>query len=192
MRATFRLPDGPNRVPYQSAAWQGELKTGPATVKVELVMGVEISLGIRDNTRIGRFSNMPLVEYPLAFRVKNTGKRTIGQDNEPGLFMSGVVHIWPKGGEENHRPLAQGWEGMIHDLRPGSTDEYGLYADPIGFFRNLNDGDYRIWWTLGALKSNSLRFIVKDGKATLEANDPNAPAIPAPSARDFGTHGLLR
>ena len=192
MRATFHLPDGPNRAPMQSAAWQGELKTGPATVKIEQAMGVEISLGIRDNTRIGRFSNMQLVEYPLAFRVKNTGKRTIGQENEPGLFMSGAVHMWPKGGKEDQRPLAQMWDGMIHDLRPGSTDEYGLYADPIGFFRNLNDGDYRIWWTLGALKSNSLRFIVKDGKATLEANDPNAPPLPVPSSPDFGTHGLLR
>jgi len=192
MRATFRLPDGPNRVPYQSAAWQGELKTGPATVKVELVMGVEISLGIRDNTRIGRFSNMQLVEYPLAFRVKNTGKRTIGQDNEPGLFMSGVVHIWPRGGKEDQRPLTQMWNGAVQDLPPGAEREYGLYADPVGFFRNLNDGDYRIWWTLGALKSNSLRFILKDGKATLEANDPNAPAIPAPSPPDSGSNGLLR
>jgi hypothetical protein len=192
MRATFQLPDGPNRVPLQSAAWQGELKTGPATVKVELVMGVEISLGIRDNTRIGRFSNMQLVEYPLAFRVKNTGKRTIGQDNEPGLFMSGVVHIWPRGGKEDQRPLTQMWNGAVQDLPPGAEREYGLYADPVGFFRNLNDGDYRIWWTLGALKSNSLRFILKDGKATLEANDPNAPAIPAPSPPDSGSNGLLR
>ena len=80
------FPGRTNGAPMRSADWQGELKTGPATVKVEQVMGFEISLGIRDNTRIGRFSNMQQVEYPLAFRVKNTGKRTIGQENEPGLF----------------------------------------------------------------------------------------------------------
>ena len=83
--------------------------------------------------------------------------------------MSGVVHLWPKDGQEEQRPLAQMWNGAIQDLLPGITREYGAYADPVGFFRNFNDGDYRIWWTLGALKSNSLHFIVKDGKATLEA-----------------------
>ena len=183
MTATFVLPEDLNgRAISSTMDWHGVLKTGPASVSIERELAVELSLGIRDNSKIASHwsSTLPPVEFPLAFRVKNTGKRTIGDRYTSSLFTKGITHVMPKGGNEEQSPLAIMWMGMVQDLLPGKTLECGIHADPVGLFRNLKDGDYQIWWTLGVHKSNSLHFIIKNGKALLEPNDPNAPPLPAP------------
>src|SRR5947207_8190792 len=55
-------------------------------------LSIKISLGIRDSKLVTTTN----VAYPLAFRIENIGKAVVKEDQIPGLFLKGVIHILPK------------------------------------------------------------------------------------------------
>ena len=121
---------------------------------------IKISLGIRD-TKLLTITN---VAYPLAFRIENEGKTAIAKGQISGLFFKGIVHVLPKHGKEQRREFSQFWVSFVHDIQPGATFEHPVVGNLLTFFPSTKDGVYRVWWTLGDLKSNVLHFTVTKGK----------------------------
>ena len=131
-------------------------------------LSIKIGLAIRD-VKLLRITN---VAYPLAFRIENTGKPVIKEDQIPGLFFSGVIHLLPKDGKEQQTNFQRTWASRIYDLKPGAAFESPVVGDILTFFPSINNGDYQVWWTLGDLKSHVLRFTVTNGRVL--RNDPKA------------------
>ena len=125
---------------------------------------VKISLGIR-NSKLLMITN---VTYPLSFRIENTGKTAIKGAHLAAIFAKGTIHLLPKGGQEQHRPIDEEWMlgyGLVPiDLQPGVTTDCSAIGDVVTFFPSAKDGDYQVWWTLGDMKSNVSHFIVTNGK----------------------------
>jgi hypothetical protein len=124
-------------------------------------LSIKITLGIRDTNRVATTN----VAYPLAFRIDNTGKAVVKGDQIPDLFFKGVIHLLPKDGKEQQTDFPKFWRTRIYDLQPGATSESPVVADILTFFPLAKDGVYQVWWTVGDLKSNVLRFTVAKGKA---------------------------
>src|ERR1017187_5049494 len=84
---------------------------------------IKISLGIRD-TKLLTITN---VAYPLAFRIKNTGKTAISGGSIRGIYHNAVVHLLPKSGNEQHFDfdVDQGYGLVPNDLQPGESYEHG-------------------------------------------------------------------
>ncbi len=131
-------------------------------------LSIKISLGIRDSKLVTTTN----VAYPLAFRIENIGKAVVKEDQIPGLFLKGVIHILPKDGKEQHTEFQKMWRTRVYDLQPGATFESPVVGDIFTFFPSTKDGDYWVWWTLGYFKSNVLSFTVTNGKVL--RNDPKA------------------
>ncbi len=122
---------------------------------------VKLTLGIRDNTYVAAKDR---VEYPLAFRAENTGKKTIKEDQIPRLFFKGTIHVLSEDGREHQASVQGAWRTATIDLPPGQTSESPVYADLLAFFPSLKDGEYQVWWTREEAKSNVLHFAVTRGK----------------------------
>jgi hypothetical protein len=125
---------------------------------------VKISLGVRD-TKLLTITN---VTYPLSFRIQNTSKTAIKGDHLAAIFAKGTIHLLPKGGQEQHRPIGEEWilrYGLVpDDLQPGATTDCSAVGDVVTFFPSAKDGDYQVWWTLGDMKSNVSHYTVTNGK----------------------------
>ena len=80
-------------------------------------LSIKISLGIRDSKLVTTTN----VAYPLAFRIENIGKAVVKEDQIPGLFLKGVIHILPKDGKEQHTEFQKMWRTRVYDLQPGAT-----------------------------------------------------------------------
>jgi hypothetical protein len=143
--------------------WTATRARAAAVVKAEAPT-VEISLGIRDISYPGMTNKL---EYPLGFRIKNTGTFKIKAGDETLLFFRGTVHIQPKDGPEKQVMFQHIWRTHIADVPPGETVESPSYGDLLTYFPAAKDGDYEVWWTLDALKSNVLKFNVTGGKIKL-------------------------
>ncbi len=129
---------------------------------------IKISLGIRE-AKLPAITN---VAFPLAFRIENTGKTTIKEDQIPALFFAGILHVLPKEGKEEQTKFQRIWRTAARDLQPGATVESPVVGNFLSFFPSLKDGVYQVWWTHGDLKSNVLNFTVTKGKVF--RNDPAA------------------
>ena len=129
---------------------------------------IKISLGIRE-VKLPAITN---VAFPLAFRIENTGKTTIKEDQIPALFFAGILHVLPKEGKQEQTKFQRIWRTGVRDLQPGATVESPVVGNFLSFFPSLKDGVYQVWWTHGDLKSNVLNFTVTKGR--IFRNDPAA------------------
>ena len=134
-----------------------------------------ITLGIRDNSyfKAELITNVPC---PLAFRIQNTGKTVLGIDKARDIFLTGYIHVLSKDGKQENASCSRfEWTetyGLVpHDLQPGDTFENKVVVNLLTFFPLIKDGDYQAWWTVGALKSNILRFKVIDGKLQMDKTE---------------------
>jgi hypothetical protein len=145
---------------------------------------IKLSLGIRD-TKFFTPQTLTNTPYPLAFRIKNTGKTvlTIGQARD--IFFNGSIHALSKDGKEGyadcHRfEFIESYGLVPPDLKPGDTFENKVIVNLLDVFPFMKDGDYQVWWMLGGLKSNLLHFTVNDGKLQLIDERPNNALQPTP------------
>jgi hypothetical protein len=145
---------------------------------------IKISLGIR-NTQFFRPQEITNTPYPLAFRIENTGKKVVGIGQARDLFFNGFIHVLSKDGKTGSADCMRfRWEesyGIIPpDLKPGDIFENKIIVNLLDFFPFMRDGDYRVWWTIGGLKSNVLHFTVTDGKLQLVDERPDHALQPTP------------
>jgi hypothetical protein len=126
---------------------------------------IKISLGIL-NSIVDR--DIPL---PLAFRIQNTGTNVIGIGQARNLYFSGRIFVSSKDVKVESADckrfdyeLAESMAFVQNDLHPGDTFENRIIVNLLTIFPLIKDGDYEVWWSVGNMKSNSLRFKVVDGK----------------------------
>jgi hypothetical protein len=159
-------------IPYYDPAEAKLLVLGAARLQA-VDSSIKISLGIRE-IKLPGVTNLA---FPLAFRIENAGQATITREQIPAAFFKGILHVSPKDGNEQRTSFQKMWRTMSFDLQPGATFESPVVGNLLSFFPSLEDGFYKVWWTLGDSKSNDLSFSVAKGKVV--KHDPNeTDAIP--------------
>ena len=132
---------------------------------------IKISLGIRDSSHfsVQAITNVP---FPLAFRIQNAGTNVMGIGQARDLFFSGRIFVSSKDAKVESADCKRfEWPesyGLVpNDLQPGDTFENKIIVNLLTIFPLIKDGDYEVWWSVGNLSSDRLRFKVKDGKLQL-------------------------
>jgi len=131
---------------------------------------INISLGIRD-TKFFMPQWITNTPYPLAFRIKNTGKTVLSGGEARNLFLQGYIHVLSKDGKQEDADCKRFEVGERYgfdapDVQPGAEFESGVVVNLLTIFPLIKDDDYQVWWTrwINGLKSNILHFRVTDGK----------------------------
>jgi hypothetical protein len=126
-----------------------------------------LRLGIRDHSAL--HLSIP-VDYPLAFRITNQGGGFVRGDTIPEMFFHGQIHMKSGTGISRQMDLTKMWRTMVYDLPPRETFESPNYANLVDYFGPLQDGNYKVWWTSGDRKSNSLQFRIIGKKIELTSD----------------------